>query len=305
VTRLLRSELLRLWSRRMLRVLALLAVVGIVVGCVIAAVNSRSPGAVEAERADRSYRADLASCLDGRFVPQDQLPEGETLASFCDENVRREFYVSSQELRLEELPGILTATSSILIVMGLMIGASSVGADWQHGTMATLLTWEPRRGRVHWIRALVIALVVFVLMVALQAVLSLGLAVVAWTRGSTAGTDATWFADAAATAGRIAFVSAVAALIGASIAWIGRHTAAALGAVFVYLAVVESVLRGFVPGWVPNMLGTSLVVVVGGEASDQGTGELVSFRHGLVTLTIYAAVLAIAAVLFFRARDVN
>ena len=40
---LLRSEVLRLWSRRLVRVLAILAVLGIVVGVTIGTINSR-PG---------------------------------------------------------------------------------------------------------------------------------------------------------------------------------------------------------------------------------------------------------------------
>lgn len=262
--RLLRSELLRLWSRRMLRALAILAGLGILVACVIVAINARGTSEVA-----------LAQGFD------DGRP------------------------RLADLADILKGTSFILVAIGLSVGASSVGADWQQGTMATLLTWEPRRVRVFVVRLLVIALVVAALTVALLTLLSLGLALIASARGSTLGTEGPWLRGVAGTIVRIALVSSLTAVLGAAIAGIGRHTAAALGAVFVYLAVVESLLRGLVPRWIPNMLSTGMVIVIDGRAQDPGTGEIVSVEHALVTLLVYVGVLAAAAIGMFRARDVT
>jgi hypothetical protein len=186
-----------------------------------------------------------------------------------------------------------------------VIGASSVGADWQQGTMGTLLTWEPRRVRVFAVRVVTIALVVAVLSLALQALLALGIAFVAATRGSVRGTDGAWVADVVATAGRIAAVSALTAVVGAAIAGIGRHTAAAMGAVFVYLAVVESLLRGLIPDWIPNMLSTAMVILIDGRAQDAGSGEIVTVERALVTGLLYAGVLLAVAIGMFRARDVT
>lgn len=261
---LVRSEALRLWSRRMLRALAVLAVLGIVVACTIVAIQARG-----------TSDAALAQGFD------DGRP------------------------RLADLADILKGTSFILVAIGLSVGASSVGADWQQGTMATLLTWEPRRVRVFVVRLLVIAVAVAALTVALLSLLSLGLALVAATRGSTAGVEGPWLRGVVGTIGRIALVSALTAVLGAAIAGIGRHTAAALGAVFVYLAVVESLLRGLVPRWIPNMLSTGMVILIDGRAQDPGNGDIVSVERALVTLLLYAGVLAAVAVGMFRTRDVT
>jgi hypothetical protein len=135
---LIRSELVRIWSRRMVRVLAILAVIGIVVGVTIGAIQSTKPDLAAAQA---QYQSDHEHCLAGELISEDQLPPHVTLEQFCDDNIRLGAYVNSS-LQLSELPAFLKGTAFILIVLGLVIGASSVGADWQVGTMAALLTWN-------------------------------------------------------------------------------------------------------------------------------------------------------------------
>ena len=43
---------------------------------------------------------------------------------------------------------MLTAAAYIFMAVGLVLAASFVGAEWQAGTFASMLTWEPRRQRV-------------------------------------------------------------------------------------------------------------------------------------------------------------
>ena len=83
MTRLFASELLRLTSRRMVRVLAVIAATGIVIGNVIGGVHSSA----------------------------------------------------SDPLVLANLADLLKGTSFFLMVIGLMIGSSSVGADWEQATI--------------------------------------------------------------------------------------------------------------------------------------------------------------------------
>lgn len=247
---LIRSELLRIWSRRMVRVLAILAVLGIVVGVTIGAFQSKG------------------------------------------------------SLRLASLPDLLKGTSFILIVLGLVIGASSAGADWQVGTMAALLTWEPRRARVLFVRVAVVVASVFALSMALQGVFSLALAAAAALRGTTAGTQSPWLTGVMGTVLRIAGASALGAWLGVTLAMIGRNTGAALGIAFGYLAIVESLLRGFVPKIAGSLLSTNLVVFVDGRPGTAMPGRLIAVGEASITIGIYAAVLLIVALLLFRTRDV-
>jgi hypothetical protein len=298
---LIRSELLRIWSRRMVRVLAIFAVLGIVVGITIGAIQSSKPDVAAAERA---YENERQRCLAGEFISQDQLPPGETLEGFCEENVRPENYLSGS-LRLASLADFLKGTAFILIVLGLVIGASSVGADWQVGTMAVLLTWEPRRIRVSVIRIAVVVASVFALAVALQVVFGLTLAAAASLRGTTVGTESPWLSEVAGTAIRIAAASALGAWIGITLATIGRNTAAALGVAFGYLAIVESLLRGFIPKISSSLLSTNLVVFVDGRAGTSETGSPITVGDASVTIALYAGVLLVVALTLFRTRDVT
>jgi ABC-2 type transport system permease protein len=298
---LIRSELLRIWSRRMVKVLAVVAVVGATAGVVIGAVQSHPPDLVTAQR---NFDDDLQQCLAGEFVPEDQLPPGETLERFCADNVRFENYVNDS-LRLAELSDILKGTSFILIVLGLVIGASSVGADWQAGTMAALLTWEPRRVRIFLVRTAVVLGSVFVLAVALQCVLALELAAAAALRGTTVGTGSPWLRGVAGAVTGIGLAAAVGASLGVALAMVGRNTAAALGVAFGYLAIVESLLRGFIPKISPSLISTNLVVLVDGRAGRSDTGSLIAVGGASITIAVYAAVSLVAALVLFRTRDVT
>ncbi len=199
----------------------------------------------------------------------------------------------------------MKGSSFILIVLGLVIGASSVGADWQAGTMAALLTWEPRRVRIFLVRAAVVLASVFVLAVALQSLLALEYAAAAALRGTTLGTGGPWLRGVAGTVLRIAVASAFGASLGVTLAMIGRNTAAALGVAFGYLAIVESLLRGFIPKISTALLSTNLVVFIDGKAGRSETGSLIAVGSASVMMTIYAAALLAIALALFRTRDVT
>lgn len=298
---LVRSEFLRIWSRRMVRVLALLSVVGIVAGVTIGAIQSSKPDMVAAQRA---YDSDRQQCLSGGVITEDQLPPNQTLEEFCADIIRIENYTQGS-LRLASLPELLKGTAFILIVLGLVTGASSVGADWQVGTMAALLTWEPRRIRVFLIRVAAVVLSVFALAVALQVVFSLAMVAASVLRGTTLGTENPWLTGVFWTVIRIAAASALGAWLGVTLAMIGRNTAAALGVAFGYLAIVESLMRGFIPKISGSLLSTNLVVFVDGRAGTSETGSVIAVGGASITIALYAGVLLILALALFRSRDVT
>lgn len=250
---LVRSELRRIWSRRMVRVLAVLSLVGSAVGVTIATINSHAGSGIQ----------------------------------------------------LSGLTDILRGTSFIVFVLGLMIGGSSVGADWQQGTMATLLTWEPRRVRVFVTRAAVVTCFVFVLAVFLLASLSLMFAAGAALRGGTGGTGGTWLRDVVGTTLRIGVASAVGAALALAIGMVGRNTAAALGVVFGYLAVAESLLRALVPKISGVLFSSNVVVFIDGRSGISETGSVITVGRASITMGVYAGVLLLIALLLFRTRDVT
>jgi len=158
----------------------------------------------------------------------------------------------------------------LLAIAGWLIGTSLVGAEWQAGTMTTLLTWEPRRFWVLVAKTLAAAIGVFVMILALELVFTGLMALVAATRGSTAGTDASLVRSIVGLDVRVAAVAAVGGVLGLALATVTRNTAAALGVAFVYLAIVEGLIRGFWEGWRAWLLGDNATIFV----LAQNDGEL-------------------------------
>jgi hypothetical protein len=204
---------------------------------------------------------------------------------------------------LTMLPDILKGTSIPLIIAGWLLGASFIGADWRAGTITTLLTWEPRRARVILAKVLACAVSVFALGMALQAFLGGVLSLDAVLRGTTEGVDASWWRETGGVAIRAATLASVASVIGFAVASIGRNTAAALGAGFAYIAVVENLVRGLRPGWQRWLFSDNAAVFITG--GNVGFSFQRTVLQALALLAVYAAALFTVSVVMFRSRDVN
>jgi hypothetical protein len=107
---------------------------------------------------------------------------------------------------------------------------------------------------------------------------------------------------------RVAAVTAAVSAIGSAVAMAGRNTAAALGGVFVYMAVLESLVRGFLPGFGRYLLGDNIGTFVTGTKTELFQGQTVytlTPARGAVVVIFYAGVLVMVAVTLLRTRDVN
>ena len=297
--RLLHAELRRFLARDVVRVFVIAVLIAMAVGSVIAAVNSRQSDTSE------EYRSQLQQCLDGLFVPENRLPRRyDSLEEFCAEQVRPEHFASDTRFELSFLPEVLTGSAFLVVIGGLLLGASFVGAEWHHGTMTTLLAWEPRRMRVLAAKALVAAVGVLLVMTFLLVVFAVLLWVVAEVRGITSDPGPHFLRSLVGTILRIAACSSAGALVGLGIAMLARSTAAAVGIGFAYLGLVEGLIRGLRPGWQPYLLADNIAVVITG--ADSGImQDPVTFTHAVVTVAIWSAALLGAAAVSFRVRDVN
>jgi hypothetical protein len=177
------------------------------------------------------------------------------------------------------------------------------GAEWRAGTITTVLTWEPRRLRLHLARtasafvlATVIALVLETLFLAatVPAVLS---------HGSTFGVDGSWWLALVTAMVRIALLTGATAVLGISMATLGRGTTFALGAVFAWMAVGENLVRGLEPSLEHLLVGPNLAIVAI-WARLQGGPAHQSVVVALFTLTAYFLAVAAAAAASFVRRDV-
>lgn len=265
MTALLLVEMQRDLARRLVRVLVLLGVVATVVVGLIVAANSQPPDAVGYFVVDTFHLTDLWTEDGGEAV--------------------------------------IVAPIVFLAIGGLLAGASTVGAEWRAGTMATLLTWEPRRVRVALAKLTAAVVLAFAISLALLVFFTIVLALVASTRGSTEGVDGAWLRSFVGVLLRGSSLVAFTAGAGASIAMLGRNTAAALGAGFAYLLVGENLLRAWKPWTGRWLFGENATIFLTWDQLD-GVGFSRGPLTATTTLAAYLAVLAAAAVASLRARDV-
>jgi ABC-2 type transport system permease protein len=239
VIRLIAAELRRAWSRRLLRVFAL-------VGAGAALV----------------------------FAPQARIAYG-------------------------EIPAVVMGISVTGIIGSWLLGASLVGAEWHTGSMTTLLTWEPRRLRVLVVKLLVAALAGAVFAIVLGSLFALLLA--AGAHGPREG----WIGHTAGALARISAVTALAAVLGGSLATIGRSTAASMGVGFAYIAVIESLIRGYRPSFARYLLVDNIVTWIAGHDPGFGLSRPLTLSGAATVLVSYGVGLALLAWLSFRERDVT
>lgn len=299
------GELRRVLARRMVRVLALLAVAGVAVAGVLTFLNTAKVS--DAGMAARRHAADarVAACLAGGPVPQVNGRDGPPPGAARTENFCRFVVgqVDDPRFKLTQVKGILQGTTGPLVVVAWLIGASVIGSDWQTRTVTTVLTWEPRRARVLLTKAGACIVVASAFALLAQGLVVLGLLPSAYLHGTTAGAGGAWVNSVLGVLGRGTGLIAIAAAIGFSVASIGRNTAAALGIGFAYFLVIENVVGSFLEGfrrWL--LLGNAIVLVSGENSGGDVTGR--SVVAAAVYLTAVGIALLAVATTVFRRRDV-
>lgn len=206
-------------------------------------------------------------------------------------------------------------------MLGFVIGATFVGAEWSTRSIVALLFWEPRRLRVVGVKTGAAALAGAALGLLGQLLWLAVAQVLARTRGTSTDVPAGFWADVAGQAGRGLLLAVIGTLLGFGLANLVRNTGAALGVGFVYFAVAESALRPLIPRSPPYLItesalalvengGTSLFVA--GPTVDEATGSFTDFTEivvsnlrGGLTLTAYLVVLLAVGTWLFRRRDLH
>lgn len=290
------TEVRRCLSRRVVWVLVALAGLGIVAASILTFANTGDDGSAEREVAVR------------QCVQYEQGPRSRVEAR-CRELLPPDAF--DNRLRLTDLwpkghddgDRVLGVTVVFLAIGGLLGGASMVGGDWKAGTMATLLTWEPRRVRLAVARFAAVVALAMLIGLALQLLLILGLLPSVLAHGTTDGADGSWWASLASGLVRCQVLTGMAALFGAAVAMIGRNTAAAFGAAFAYMLIGENLLRVWKPWLRPWLLAeNAFIFLYGYTPADVGIGR--GFGAAAVTLVAYVVGLAAVATALFHRRDV-
>jgi len=243
-------------------------------------------------------------CSQGEYgVPAQDIPPGESLQSFCEANISTA-PLPNPEYPLVHIRDAILGVLGFLIVLALVLGATFIGAEWHAGSMATLLTWEPRRARVFAAKAAAAAIFVILATLALLTFLALALLPAALFRGTTAGADGGWLLSTVGLALRGSVIASAAAVIGLAVASLGRNTAAALGGAFVYFAILEPFTRALRPKWQPWLLSDNVATFVLAHAPDGAT-----FTRSPIVAALWLGVITIAlagaSLLAFQRRDVS
>lgn len=334
---LLRAETRRLWSRRMVRVLLVLAALGFLGGVALASTQHAKPSPARLADAERRLAQAVAEseqyreqCLAQDSVPDGAVPDGQaapTLEEFCGQPVTAENFGGVEQF-LDRQPFELAragqagvvGVSAALGALAFLIGATYVGAEWSTRSMVALLFWEPRRWKVMAVKLVVLAGALALVALVVEAAWLGAAQLLANVRGSGAVPAGTW-SDLLTGAGRGALFVVLTGLLGFGAANLIRNTGAALGVGFVYFAVVENIIRVLRPRWQEWLLTDNAAALLanggitiyvppevteGPLTIDQSSGQLVisNLHGGLVLAAVTAVVVTVGVVLFAR-RDLS
>lgn len=326
--RLVRVELRRLFSRR-LTLLAILA--GVVIAGIVVfgtAMDAKPLSGVELQQQEQGRQQALQDWKEHgpemvKSCQEEQAKQQKTdpTADFgCDHMNPAEGSFGKPQPNVKELmPQNLQISSYLLSFIAFVLGAGFVSAEFSTGAIANWLTFEPRRLRVYASKLIAAGVSVIPLAIVVIAIIATGTWFISGTWGSTALTSAQR-GDLLLSGLRVVTLTAVAALVGAAIGTLLRHTAAVIGVAMAYIVLVEGVFQGLLQksqpwlvtknmdAWVAH--GTTYGVESchtqqdGGYACDFVQKQL-SFGHGTLYLAIATIALVLLAGWVFRQRDIN
>jgi hypothetical protein len=291
-------ELRRALTRRNTRILALVAVLGIVLAAILTATHSHRDGAAQPVLGPTQEQ-----CVSDSTYGFPGQPGSEERVQFCDRQARG---YATRAFDATLIPDRLKGSAAFASIAFLMLGASLIGAEWRAGTVTTVLTWEPRRARVFLAKLLAALTVAAIGYVVVQVLHGSLLWLVAATRGSTAHFDGDAVRALFGAFGRGAAFAGVMTTLGFALGNLGRNTAAAVGIGFIYTSVLENLIGVAWKATRPWLFTSNAIALVSGHRFefDQSTHTHGPVGAGL-TLAMYAVVVGAASMAWFRARDVT
>ncbi|MBO1751455.1 ABC transporter permease subunit [Actinotalea sp. BY-33] len=327
--RLLGVELRRLAARRLIGFVLLGGLAAVALVVVGAWFTAQPPTEAQLAEAQTMFEQELeyweqegdqmvADCLESEEQESERL--GEEVDFGCDQMAPQLEWFLPYAPPLEEIfTSSLASVAFIPVLLMLIIGVTATAAELSTGTMSTWLTFVPRRTRVVLSKIAAPALVALPLTALIMGVVVGGFYGVYAFHGTTGTISAELWTEVAWIAVRTVGLGAAAAAVGSALGVLLRHTAVALGLVFVWSVVVEQILRGTVPRLQPYLLTTNLLAWVQGgteywinecrDSADgvfcEGVEHTLSLGAASIYLGVGAAVILVLATLVFRRRDVG
>jgi len=267
--RTLRTEMRRALHRRAIRVLIAVGLIGCLVAGVIAYLTSATMTIAEMRLEEGGHPAILTDWWDA-----------------------------------DRHDGYLSVAMLFLLLGALFGGATYAGGEWKAGTVTTVLTWEPRRLRLHAARSASAFVLAFVVGTAIQLVFLASFLPAVLAHGTTDGADGSFWFDLAVAVWRTSMLAGAAAVLAVALATAARNTAFAVIAVLAWLIAVENVVRGLLPSasrwlWAENIGTVMTWSQLDGVEFDRGPGTAGA------TLAMYLAATVVAGTLSFTRRDIT
>jgi ABC-2 type transport system permease protein len=248
---LVRAELRRLVKRRFTRYMLLIGVLvlaAVAVGTFFSHQKIGPAQVAAAERsAEREYQLQVQFSQQFRDECERAKAGGETdpnrFPPDCDllipprEAFQAESFLPPTFDFPETFPRTVLVFAGVLAMVAFVVGASFVGAEWHTGGMMNLLIWRPRRLQVLSAKLGTLLAATMVATVVLAAPWLAAFWATATFRGTTEGMTAGAWQSLGLTGLRGLAVVLLAALVGFTVASIGRHTAFALGGAIAVIVV--------------------------------------------------------------------
>ena len=333
MNRLLRVELDRFASRTLIR----LGVIGVLVVCCLALASAWStaspPSQAELDQA-RVYfeqsRADweengeqyVADCRAQEEADKETADDPGMIDYGCDQMQAPQLadWMGGAPSFERDTAVLLTSVSILFVLASLLLAGSFVSAEFSTGSIGNWLTFAPRRVQVYLSKVLAAALAI-IPVAAVGVGIVLGGSWLVYRYFDTLGEASAGPGSGSPveTALRLVALTPVVAVVGAALGFLARHTAAVLGVVVGWVVLVEALLVGRVQELRPWTMALNVSAWVQGGApyytqtctttatgrSCEGVEHVLSQTHGGLYLLVAAAVVAGAALLVFRWRDVS
>jgi ABC-2 type transport system permease protein len=261
----------------------------------------------------------LADCRANELQARQTDPYADFRCDSMEPTVKN--FLPPQQTFAENAADWLSQVSTFVLLLALIVGATFVAAEFSTGAISTWLTFEPRRGRVFASKAVVAAVVTGV------AALVVSVLAVAAFWGATAGNHAVGqvtartVIDLGNQSGRIAAAAAGAALLGAALGFLTRHTAAVIAVVIGWFVAVDGIVASgllHAPRWavMTNLeawLRAGTTYYLQGQCTPDPLGngfscntiqKSLSMASGGLTLVVLVAAVTALALVVFRSRDV-
>jgi hypothetical protein len=199
--------------------------------------------------------------------------------------------------------GFLAVAMFFLLLGAFFGGATVVGGEWRAGTVTTVLTWEPRRLRLHAARTSSAAILSFVISFGLQTLFLASFLPAVFLNGTTEGADASFWTALMVVMVRTSLLSAGAAVLAIALATVGRNTAFALIVMSTWLIVIEGLIRGLRPSLSEWLWAENIGPVMTWERLDEPNISRGPAIAG-ATLIVYCATFVGLAATSFQRRDI-